>query len=420
MKLSVLRGMQDILPHHVHLWQYVEQKARTILELYNFHEIRTPLLEQAELFLRSIGEDTDIVEKEMYIFNDKKGRRIALRPEGTASVVRAYIQNSLFNNPSPQKLYYIGPMFRYERPQKGRQRQFHQIGVECFGISSPSIEAELLWIVKQFFDTLNLKNFSFEINSIGCRKCRISYKERLFKFLRDKIKDFCSDCQRRFVKNPLRVLDCKVNSCREILRDAPLVLDFLCDGCKRHFFDFQEELKHYEIDYIINPRIVRGLDYYTGTVFEVTTSMLGAQNAVVAGGRYDELVGFFGGPSTPAVGFAMGVERIVELAKDSLCLKPKSPLVYVAYAGEELDREVKLVINEIRKEGFIAERAYEKTSLKNQLKKAHKLGVQWVIIVGEEEIKTSSYRWKRMVDGAQGIATLEEIIKLLRERNENK
>lgn len=415
MKLNSLRGMQDILPEEIQIWQHIEDNARGLLELHNYREIRTPILEQAELFLRSIGEDTDIVEKEMYIFNDKKGRRIALRPEGTASVVRAYIQNSLFNNPSPQKFYYIGPMFRYERPQKGRFRQFHQIGVECFGSAAPSVEAELLWILKQFFDKLNLKNLAYEINSLGCKKCRPSYKEELFKFLNNMITYLCNDCQRRFEKNPLRVLDCKVTGCKEVLKDVPFMIDFLCNDCKAHFSGFQKELDGYGINYFINPKIVRGLDYYTGTVFEVTTTMLGAQNAIAAGGRYDELVEYFGGPSTPAAGFAIGMERLVELSRDNLSIEPKSPLVYVAYAGKGVDREVKRVISELRKEGFIVERAYEEVSLKNQLKKADKLGVEWVIIVGEEEIKRALYKWKRMKEGTQGEASLEEIIKLLRE-----
>ncbi len=414
MKFNSLRGMQDIIPEESHFWQHIEENARGLLELHNYHEIRTPILEQAELFLRSIGEDTDIVEKEMYIFNDKKGRRIALRPEGTASVVRAYIQNSLFNNPSPQKFYYIGPMFRYERPQKGRFRQFHQIGVECFGITAPSVEAELIWILKQFFEKLNLKNLTYEINSLGCKKCRPLYKENLFKFLNNMIINLCNDCQRRFGKNPLRVLDCKVSGCREVLKDVPFMIDFLCNDCKAHFSAFQNELDGYGINYFINPKIVRGLDYYTGTVFEVTTTMLGAQNAIAAGGRYDELVEYFGGPSTPAAGFAIGMERLVELSKDNLSIEPKRPLVYVAYAGKGVDREVKRVISELRKEGFIVERAYEEVSLKNQLKKADKLRVEWVIIVGEEEIKRALYKWKRMREGTQGEASLEEIIKLLR------
>jgi histidyl-tRNA synthetase len=407
--------MRDILPEEVHLWQQIEESAKILLELYNFKEIRTPILEQAELFLKSIGEDTDIVEKEMYIFDDKKGRKVALRPEGTASVVRAYIQNALFNNPSPQKFYYIGPMFRYERPQKGRFRQFHQIGVEFFGISTPSVEAELIWLLNQFFNKFELKNLNYEINSLGCKKCRPLYKESLLNFLNNKITSLCSDCQRRFIRNPVRVLDCKVSGCKEVLKNIPLMIDYLCNDCKVHFSVLQKELDSFGINYFINPQIVRGLDYYTRTVFEVTTTLLGAQNAVAAGGRYDELVEFFGGPSTPAAGFAIGVERVVELIKKSLSFSLKRPLVYVAYAGKEVDQEVKRVIKELTKEGFIVERAYEDTSLKNQLKKADKLTVEWVIIVGEEEIKNSLYKWKKMKEGTQGEASLEEIIKIMKE-----
>lgn len=410
-----LRGMQDILPDEIHIWQHIEQNAKKLLELHNFHEIRTPLLEQAELFLRSIGEDTDIVEKEMYIFNDKKGRKVALRPEGTASVVRAYIQNSLFNSPSPQKFYYIGPMFRYERPQKGRFRQFHQIGVEFFGVSAPTAEAELLWILKQFFEKLHINNLTYEINSLGCKKCRHSYRQNLFRFLNEKITSFCNDCQRRFIRNPLRILDCKVPTCKEFLKDTPLIKDFLCDDCKTHFSAFQKELEMYGINYTLNTQIVRGLDYYTRTVFEITTTMLGAQNAVAAGGRYDDLVELFGGPPTPAAGFAIGVERLVELCKKDVSIESKRPLVYVAYAGKGLESEVIKVVNILRNNGLVIDRAYESLSLKNQLKRADRLGVEWVVIVGEEEIKKSIYKLKKMKEGTQTEARLEEIIKLLRE-----
>lgn len=414
MKFSSLRGMQDILPEEIYLWQYIEDQARKIFEIYNFQEIRTPIVEMAELFLRSIGEDTDIVEKEMYIFQDKKGRKISLRPEGTASVVRAYIQNSLFLNPAPQKFYYIGPMFRYERPQKGRFRQFHQIGVEVFGINSPAVDGELIYMLKIFFEKLEIKNLTYEINSLGCKKCRILYRDSLFKFLSDKIKSLCSDCKRRFETNPLRVLDCKVSSCREALNNIPLIIDFLCQDCREHFLGFQEELNSMDIQYIVNPKIVRGLDYYTRTVFEVTTIALGAQNTVAAGGRYDELVESFGGPPTPAAGFAVGMERLVELCAGSLKIEPKKPYVYVASVGNLLN-EAKKLVRFLRSNDISAETSYEETSLKSQLRKADRLGASIVVIIGEDERKKSVYTWKDMKTGLQGEATLKELIEMLKE-----
>ncbi len=415
-KYSLLRGMQDIFSEQIYLWQYIEEHARKIFDNYNFQEIRTPIVENAELFLRSIGEDTDIVEKEMYIFQDKKGRKVALRPEGTASVVRAYIQHSLFNNPAPQKFYYIGPMFRYERPQKGRFRQFHQIGAEVFGVNSPSIDAELIYMLKLFLEKLNINNLIYEINSLGCKNCRPKYREVLFSFLADKISQLCSDCKRRFEKNPLRVLDCKVTSCKESLKNTPLIVDFLCQDCKKHFISLQKELDEMNISYTINPQIVRGLDYYTRTVFEVTATMLGAQNAVAAGGRYDDLVESFGGPSTPAIGFAIGMERLIEICSKSLVIKTKKPFVYVAYIGSSVEREVKKVVIFLRNNGIPTETAYEKISLKSQLRKADRVGANIVIIIGEDEIKKSVYRWKNMKDGLQGEASLNELLELIRRR----
>lgn len=415
-KYSLLRGMQDIFSEQIYLWQHIEEHARKILENYNFQEIRTPIVENAELFLRSIGEDTDIVEKEMYVFQDKKGRKVALRPEGTASVVRAYIQHNFFNNPPPQKFYYIGPMFRYERPQKGRFRQFHQIGVECFGVSSSWIDAELIYMLKLFLEKLNINNLTYEINSLGCKRCRPQYRKVLFSFLADKVNQLCIDCKRRFEKNPLRVLDCKVPSCKESLKNTPLIVDFLCQDCKEHFLSLQKELDEMNISYAVNPKIVRGLDYYTRTVFEVTTTMLGAQNAVAAGGRYDDLVELFGGPTTPAAGFAIGMERLIEICSNSLLIKPKKPFVYVAYIGSSVEKEAKKVVNFLRNNNIPTETAYEKLSLKSQLRKADRVGANIVIIIGEDEIKKSVYIWKNMKDGSQGEASLNELLELIRRK----
>lgn len=417
-KISSLRGMEDILPEEISTWQFIEEKAKALFKAYNYNEIRTPILEQAELFLRSIGEETDIVQKEMYIFQDKKGRTVALRPEGTASVVRAYIEHSLFNLPAPQKFYYIGPMFRYERPQKGRQRQFHQIGVEAFGVLSPKLDGELVLLLREFFNTIGINSLNFEINSIGCKKCRPNYRESLVSFIEGRLESLCSDCKSRFEKNPLRVLDCKVSTCREVLAQSPSILDFICEECSNHFFAFKRELDILNIPHKVNPKIVRGLDYYTKTVFEVTTDMLGAQNAVAAGGRYDDLVQSFGGPPTPAAGFAIGMERVVELLRSTIKLPQQSPLVYVAYAGEDMDKEALKITKNLRSRGFPTEVSYEAQSLKNQLKKADRLNVKWVIIVGEEEFKRGKYRWKNMEEHTQGEATFEEIIKMIGETHE--
>lgn len=417
-KISSLRGMEDILPEEISIWQFIEEKAKALFKAYNYNEIRTPILEQAELFLRSIGEQTDIVQKEMYIFQDKKGRTVALRPEGTASVVRAYIEHSLFNLPQPQKFYYIGPMFRYERPQKGRQRQFHQIGVEAFGVLSPKLDGELVLLLSEFFNTIGVNSLNFEINSIGCKKCRPHYRESLVSFIEGRLESLCSDCKSRFEKNPLRVLDCKVSSCRDVLAQSPSILDFICEECSNHFFAFKRELEILNIPYKVNPKIVRGLDYYTKTVFEVTTEMLGAQNAVAAGGRYDDLVQSFGGPPTPAAGFAIGMERVVELLRSTKKLPQQSPLVYVTYAGEDMDKEALKITKTLRNRGFPTEVSYEAQSLKAQLKRADRFNVKWVIIVGEEEFKRGKYRWKNMKEHTQGEGTFEEIVKMIGETYE--
>lgn len=415
MKVSSLRGMEDILPEETPLWQHIESKARELFRLFNFQEIRTPIVEYSELFLRSIGEDSDIAQKEMYVFEDRKGRKLALRPEGTASVVRAYIEHSLFQLPSPQKFYYIGAMFRHERPQRGRQRQFHQIGVEVFGEASPKVEVELLLLLYEFFGVLNLNALTVEINSIGCKICRPKYKESLVDFLQDKKEYLCDDCNFRLKKNPLRVLDCKVQSCRALLVNCPSILDFLCDECLNHFLSLRDELDSLEIPYKVNPKIVRGLDYYTKTVFEVTTDRLGAQSAVAAGGRYDDLVEEFGGPHTPASGFAIGVERVVELIKSQREIQKLSPSVYVAFAGEGVERDVLKVATRFRKAGISTEVSFEGHSLRSQLKRADRLNCKWVVIVGEDELKRGKLRWKNMVEHTQGEATLEEIIRLVGE-----
>ena len=313
MKIEAIKGMSDVLPPESENWQTVEQLAREVFRTYDFQEIRTPIVEPTELFVRSVGETTDVVQKEMYTFKDRKGLSLTLRPEGTASVVRAYIQASLSSKDPIAKLYYFGPMYRYEQPQKGRKREFYQIGVELLGAETPLADAEVLMLLEQLFLKVGVTDTNLEINSLGCKNCRPDYIKAIQKFLKGKLNKFCDDCQKRSQKNPLRILDCKKEGCRKLTEDIPLVSDFWCVECHQHFREVRGLLLAGHVKFKENPRIVRGLDYYCRTTFEVLSDRLGAQNAVAAGGRYDGLVKDLGGPDVPGVGFAIGMERLMML-----------------------------------------------------------------------------------------------------------
>jgi histidyl-tRNA synthetase len=416
MKYSALKGAQDILPPDIYIWQHVEQVAKDIFSVYGFQEIRAPIIESTDIFVRSIGETTDIVEKEMYTFKDKAGRRITLRPEGTAPVVRCYVENHLYNLPSPQKFFYSGPMFRYERPQAGRFRQFFQIGAEAFGIVEPKIDAEIIVMLKHFFEKLNLKGLNFEVNSIGCEKCRPDYKEALSNFFSSRIDRLCPDCKRRLDVNPLRILDCKVDECKKLKKGAPKVTDFLCNECKEHFNKLLSLLELLDVSYVINPDMVRGLDYYTRTTFEITCEALGAQNAVAAGGRYDRLVEDFGGPPTPAVGFAIGTERIISLIKSSSKNNVPTPKVFIAIIGESAEKEGLVIANRLREKGTWVELGYAGNSLKSQLRRADRLSAGYVLIIGDDELNSGRLKWKRLSDGNQGEISFEEVYNFLLNR----
>lgn len=409
MKYNALKGVHDIFPPDIYAWQRVEEVAKNVFSSYGFQELRAPIIESTDVFIRSIGETTDIVEKEMYTFPDKAGRRITLRPEGTAPAVRCYVEHHLYNLPSPQKFFYSGPMFRYERPQAGRFRQFFQIGAEAFGVAEPKIDAEILSMLRLLFERLGLQGLNFEVNSIGCEKCRPGYRKALIDFLSDKLDGFCPDCKRRYDQNPLRILDCKVEACVKLRADAPRVTDFLCGECKEHFNTFLSYLKLLDIPHIINPDMVRGLDYYTRTTFEVTCEHLGAQNAITAGGRYDGLVEDFGGPPTPAIGFAVGMERIASLLKSSVAQHIPSPEVLIAAVGQSGEREGLVIANRLRDKGIWAELGYAGNSLKSQLRKADRLAVRYVLIIGDDEIASGRLKWKRLSDSSQGEIPIAEV-----------
>lgn len=413
MKYSALKGIQDILPPDIRIWQKIESTAREIFQRYGFHEIRIPIIESTDIFIRSIGETTDIVEKEMYTFPDKAGRSITMRPEGTAPAVRCYVEHHLYNLPSPQKFFYSGPMFRYERPQKGRFRQFYQIGVEALGISQPSLDAEIIAMLRNLLEGIGLKEVNFELNSIGCEKCRPDYKNALLRFFENKLPDFCPDCQRRYVSNPLRILDCKVERCIELRQGAPAVTKHLCDECRGHFDELISRLQTLKIPYTLNPNLVRGLDYYTRTAFEVTSEHLGAQKAVAAGGRYDKLVEEFGGPSTPAIGFAIGMERIVTLLKENWTEDHPAPKVFIATLGKEAEIEGFKIAEDIRARGFRVEPNYGGVSLKSQLRKADRIGAEFAFIIGENELKTGKIQWKNLKKGEQGEVEINEVLSFL-------
>ncbi|OQY16236.1 MAG: histidine--tRNA ligase [Desulfobacteraceae bacterium 4572_35.1] len=408
MSITGIKGMNDILPAEICAWQFLEEQARKIFSCYGCKEIRVPVVEKTELFCRSIGETTDIVEKEMYTFNDKSDHSLTLRPEGTAPVIRSFIQHKLYNQDQVSKLYYIGPMFRYERPQKGRYRQFHQIGAEIIGIDDPRIDAQTLAMLSHYFDAVGIKDVSLQINSLGCPNCRPNYRATLIEYLEQRTDQLCPDCQRRCASNPLRVLDCKAKGCKEATHDAPSVLDHLCRECTEHFDAVQQHLKLLETEYTINNRMVRGLDYYTKTTFEMVTNNLGSQNAVAAGGRYDGLIEELDGPSLPGIGFAMGLERLVLLLGENR-VKATQPKIFFATMGEQAEEIAFKLLHQLQRHGIHAEMDFSGKSLKAQLRRADKLGCKFTLFLGENEINDGNAQLKKMADGTQTAIPIDTI-----------
>lgn len=396
-----IKGTKDIFGEEVKYWEYIENTAKKQFKIYGYKEIRTPLIEKTELFSRGIGQETDIVQKEMYTFDDKKGRSLTLRPEGTASVARAYIENSLITFGSPQKLFYIGPMFRYEKPQAGRYREFYQIGAEIFGTDHPLADAELITFVYDFFNKLKLSNFKVKINNIGTFESREKYKEVLKTYYQPLLPNLCEDCQRRFNTNIMRLLDCKIDV--EAAKNAPSILDYLDEESREHFNNLQKYLKAYNVPYQVDPKIVRGLDYYTKTAFEVEHSDMGEQAVIAGGGRYDDLVEQLGGPKTPGVGFAIGIERVIEaLKRENVEVESESKIdVYVAFQGEKGEMAAVTLSKELRKKGINTYLNISKRNLSGQFKHANRLNAKYVVVIGEEEISRDIVTIKNMKSGEQ-------------------
>jgi len=386
LEFATIKGFKDILPGEVETWQRLELSVRRLFEFFGFFEIKTPLLERTELFSRGIGQDTDIVSKEMYCLEDSRGRSMTLRPEATASVVRAYIQHRLYQKNPVQKLFSIGPMFRHERPQKGRFRQFHQVNAELFGDPGPRSDADVIIMAMYLFESIGLNNISLNLNSLGCPKCRPRFRDELKNYLIERTENLCSDCRRRSQTNPLRVFDCKVEGCKDVISNAPSILDFLCEECRGHFTSLQAYLKNSEIPFVLNHKLVRGLDYYTRTTFEIQTQHLGAQNAVAGGGRYDGLVKLLGGPDHCAIGFAVGVERVIALLEKKGTLASKAPDLFIAVLGELAEKTAFKWAVSLRKSGLWVEMDYGSKGLKSQMKKADRLGAKKVLILGEDEL----------------------------------
>lgn len=405
--IQAQKGTKDILPEEISNWQMMEEKANDVFSKANFKEIRTPIFEATELFARGVGDSTDIVNKEMYTF-EKSERSLTLRPENTAGVVRAYIEHGFSRLPQPVKLWYKGPMFRYERPQAGRQRQFHQVGVEMFGSADPSADAEVINLAVKYLNELGLKDLEIEINSLGCPQCRTNYREALKEVLKPYLNTLCEDCNFRYEKNPLRILDCKVDSCKKIFENEEIqkviYSDFICPDCSEHFQKLQEYLKALNISFKVNKLLVRGLDYYNRTVFEIKSNNLGSQNAVCGGGRYDSLVETLGGAETPAVGWAMGMERL-----NSLISKPEPKRLDVFVVSENVVETFK-IIDELREEGFSAEFDYAGRKFKKQLDKAAK-SAKYALILMEDELKSNSVTLKNLDTSEQVNVSREDYLK---------
>ncbi|MEK9628903.1 MAG: histidine--tRNA ligase [Nitrospinota bacterium] len=401
MKIQSIRGVKDILPEEIWKWQYVEAMAHKIFSRYGFKEIRVPIFEDTRLFSRSIGETTDIVEKEMYTFEDKGGDSITLRPEGTASVVRAFIEHKMYASPAVTKLFYIGPMFRYERPQAGRLRQFNQIGVEAMGSPSPTVDVEVMTMLIEFFRALGLQDAKLQINSLGNQASRPKYREILKTEIEGNLNKLCKNCVNRYERNPLRVLDCKNEECGEVAKTLPKMIDHLDETSEKHFKEVQDLLETAKTPYTINTCLVRGLDYYNMTAFEVTSENLGSQNAICGGGRYDTLVEELSGPSTPCFGFALGLERLVSLIPFTEESSENNPDIYLVCLGEAAKTPVFQATHDLRLAGFKVERDYEMTSMKSQMRKANKSKCRFTLIIGESEVESGKYVLKNMENSEQ-------------------
>jgi histidyl-tRNA synthetase len=410
------RGTFDILPEEHAYWKFVEEKAASLCQLYGYQPLSTPVFEDAQIFTKTVAGGTDIVDKEMYVFEDKSGQELALRAEGTAPVCRAYLEHGLFNLPQPVKLYYIGPAFRYERPQSGRYRQHHQFGFEALGEADPALDAEVIEMARQFFSSLGLPQISIQLNSIGCKLCRPGYLEVLRQHYSGHANHLCPDCRTRLVKNPLRLLDCKKPSCQEIAKTAPKIPDYLCHECQLHFQSVQKYLVAMSVPFQLNSRLVRGLDYYTRTVFEVEPRETGGQSTLGGGGRYDNLIEELGGKPTPAVGFAAGLERIILSLKNQNLDIPALPQpdAFIAYLEEEAKIEAMKLASELRKAGIAVIMATGDKSLKGQMRQANALGIAYALILGEQELSQRNVMLRDMRSGEQKTIPLAEIAGFLK------
>ncbi len=415
MKYTALQGTKDLLPEDASKWRYLEEKIRVILSLYNYKEIRTPIFEQTELFKRSIGQDTDIVQKEMYTFMDQGKRSLTLRPEGTASIVRAFIEHSIGEKSPLVKLFYFGPMFRQERPQKGRLREFYQYGAEVIGSLDPLVDAELIDLGVRINNAFGLENLKLHLNSIGCKNCRPAHRDAFNKFVKDKIDKFCQECQIRLNRNPLRIFDCKNEGCIEALKDAPMILDYLDSECKEHFQKVRNYLEQMKIEYVLDGRLVRGLDYYTRTTFEIKSESLGAQDTLLGGGRYDLLVSELGGKDTPAIGFAAGIERLIMVLDMQKKFPPDDERLklFIAPLGDEAKSIGLKIVKDLREKGLKCDMDFLGRSLKSQLKEADRQKAKKVLIIGEDELKKGKGTLRDMESKEQKEIEFEKLVQEL-------
>ncbi|SHH13992.1 histidine--tRNA ligase [Tepidibacter thalassicus] len=418
MEIKAPRGTKDVLPVDSYKWIYVENLFRKVCNLFGYEEIRTPIFEHTELFKRGVGETTDIVQKEMYSFQDNGGREITLKPEGTAGAVRAFIENKLYANTQPTKLYYITPCFRYERPQAGRLRQFHQFGVEVFGSESPSIDSEVMALAMEFFKRVGLQKLELRINSIGCPSCRREYNKKLKEYLSEKLDKLCKTCQDRYERNPLRILDCKNETCKLEIENAPLMIDNICDDCKEHFEKVKNYLDSMGVEYTVDPKIVRGLDYYTKTAFEIISNDIGAQSTVCGGGRYDGLVEELGGPKISGIGFGMGIERLLlTLENNNIQIPKKDGIdIFIVTIGQKAENESFKILKKLRENNISCDKDHIGRSVKAQFKYSNKVNAKFTIVLGDDEIDKDVASLKNMETSEQIEIKLSEIVDVLKNR----